>query len=392
MKKTRKYAALMLALLCGCSGQPPAQTQSAPSGVEITAESLAKLPETFVLSLADDYEPPEASSEIPEQPEPDTYSTVVIAAAGDTTQSDVFGEATSWRDMSYPFEDVAGLFCGADLAFVNLETSVSTRGESEKNEGYGFRTDPKYLEVYTQAGIDIVSCANNHTRDFGMDALADTFTSLDEYGIRYVGAGMNKTEAEKLETFELNGITVGFTAINMINMNPTWYATDDRAGLNCVDSWDCERQLELIRKYDEQCDVLFVSVHWGLEYYNTITEEQQEFAHKLCDSGADIILGHHPHVLQPIEAYNDSVIFYSLGNFLFYKMDDDAGKTALFEIEIDKNGFIGGKIYPVFITNCKSVLLSEENEMYSEILGLVREISQPYGVDITENGGINLTE
>lgn len=392
MKKTRKYAALMLALLCGCSGQPPAQTQSAPSGVEITAESSAKLPETFVLSLADDYEPPEASSETPEQPEPDTYSTVVIAAAGDTTQSDVFGEATSWRDMSYPFEDVAGLFCGADLAFVNLETSVSTRGESEKNEGYGFRTDPKYLEVYTQAGIDIVSCANNHTRDFGMDALADTFTSLDEYGIRYVGAGMNKTEAEKLETFELNDIKVGFTAINMINMNPTWYATDDRAGLNCVDSWDCERQLELIRKYDEQCDVLFVSVHWGLEYYNTITEEQQEFAHKLCDSGADIILGHHPHVLQPIEAYNDSVIFYSLGNFLFYKMDDDAGKTALFEIEIDKNGFIGGKIYPVFITNCKSVLLSEENEMYSEILGLVREISQPYGVDITENGGINLTE
>lgn len=392
MKKTRKYAALMLALLCGCSGQPPARTQSAPSGVEITAESLAKLPETFVLSLADDYEPPEASSETPEQPEPDTYSTAVIAAAGDTTQSDVFGEATSWRDMSYPFEDVAGLFCGADLAFVNLETSVSTRGESEKNEGYGFRTDPKYLEVYTQAGIDIVSCANNHTRDFGMDALADTFTSLDEYGIRYVGAGMNKTEAEKLETFELNGITVGFTAINMINMNPTWYATDDRAGLNCVDSWDCERQLELIRKYDEQCDVLFVSVHWGLEYYNTITEEQQEFAHKLCNSGADIILGHHPHVLQPIEAYNDSVIFYSLGNFLFYKMDDDAGKTALFEIEIDKNGFIGGKIYPVFITNCKSVLLSEENEMYSEILGLVREISQPYGVDITENGGINLTE
>lgn len=392
MKKTRKYAALMLALLCGCSGQPPAQTQSAPSGIEITAESSAKLPETFVLSLADDYEPPEASSETPEQPEPDTYSTAVIAAAGDTTQSDVFGEATSWRDMSYPFEDVAGLFCGADLAFVNLETSVSTRGESEKNEGYGFRTDPKYLEVYTQAGIDIVSCANNHTRDFGMDALADTFTSLDEYGIRYVGAGMNKTEAEKLETFELNGITVGFTAINMINMNPTWYATDDRAGLNCVDSWDCERQLELIRKYDEQCDVLFVSVHWGLEYYNTITEEQQEFAHKLCDSGADIILGHHPHVLQPIEAYNDSVIFYSLGNFLFYKMDDDAGKTALFEIEIDKNGFIGGKIYPVFITNCKSVLLSEETEMYSEILGLVREISQPYGVDITENGGINLTE
>ncbi len=184
MKKIRKYTAVVLALLCGCSVQSPAQT--APSGIEITTSASAKPPETFVLSLDDDYEPPQTSSEAPEQSEPDTYSTAVIAVAGDTTQSDVFGEATSWRDMSYPFEDVAELFREADLAFVNLETSVSTRGESEKKEGYGFRTDPKYLEVYTQAGIDIVSCANNHTRDFGMDALADTFTNLDEYCILYV--------------------------------------------------------------------------------------------------------------------------------------------------------------------------------------------------------------
>lgn len=392
MRKLQKYTVFALALLCGCSAQISDSTQTQPSGVAITTTSSAKPPETFVLSLDDDYEPPQTASEAPEHSEPDTYSTAVIAAAGDTTQSDVFGEATSWRDMAYPFEDVAELFRSADLAFVNLETSVSTRGESEKKEGYGFRTDPKYLEAYTQAGIDIVSCANNHTRDFGMEALADTFTNLNEYGIRYVGAGMNKTEAEKLEIFELNGITVGFTAINMINMNPTWYAEDGRAGLNCVDSWDCERQLELIEEYDKQCDVLFVSVHWGLEYYNTITEEQQEFAHKLCDSGADIILGHHPHVLQPIESYKNSIIFYSMGNFLFYKMDDDAGKTALFEIEIDKSGFIGGRIHPVFITNCKSVLLGEENDMYDEILELMREISQPYGVNITENGGIKLAK
>lgn len=389
MKKIKRFIAFSLVLLCGCSGEP-AQTEQ--SGITLTTTTSAKPPESFVLSIDDKPETTVPETTATETEEPDTYATAVIAAAGDTTQSDIFGDATSWRDMSYPFEDVAELFKNADLAFVNLETSVSTRGESEKKEGYGFRTDPKFLEVYTEAGIDIVSCANNHTRDFGMDALADTFIHLDEYGIRYVGAGMDKTEAEKLELFDLNGIKVGFTAINMINMNSTWYATDERAGLNCVDSWDCERQLELISEYDKECDVLFVSVHWGLEYYYTITEEQQEFAHKLCDNGADIILGHHPHVLQPIESYNDSVIFYSMGNFLFYKMDDYAGKTALFEIEIDKNGFIGGKIHPVFITNCKSVLLGEDNEMRAEILDLVRGISLPYGVEIDDNGGINLIE
>jgi len=82
------------------------------------------------------------------------------------------------------------------------------------------------------------------------------------------------------------------------------------------------------------------------------------------------------------------MIFYSLGNFLFYKMDDNAGKTAVFEIEIDKNGFLSGKLSPVFISNCKSNLLDTDDEMYSEIIGLCRDISEPYGVNISENGGI----
>ena len=176
----------------------------------------------------------------------------------------------------------------------------------------------------------------------------------------------------------------------MINMNPTWYATDDRAGINCIDFADCEEYLDLIAEYDKKCDVLFVSVHWGVEYTNAITEEQEQFGHLLCDNGADIILGHHSHTLQPVEYYNGSMIFYSLGNFLFYKMDDEAGKTAIFEIEIDKNGFVSGKLSPVFISNCKSNLLSVEDEMYGEIIELCKTISAPYGVNITENGGIEI--
>ena len=177
----------------------------------------------------------------------------------------------------------------------------------------------------------------------------------------------------------------------MINMDPTWYAKDDRAGINCIDFADCGEYLELISEYDKLCDVLIVSVHWGVEYTNAITDEQQQFGHMLCDSGADIILGHHSHTLQPIEYYNGSMIFYSLGNFLFYKMDDNAGKTAIFEIETDKNGFVSGKLSPVFISNCKSNLLEADDEMYGEIIALCREISAPYGVTITENGGIEIT-
>ena len=367
-------------MLAGCSGSTKAETL--PKGVALTGTEYIKPAETIA----------EIVTTTETQPAAEQSGTAIVAFAGDTTQSDVFAEATSWRSMSYPFEDVDHIFENADISFVNLETCVSDRGESEKKEGFGFRTEPKYLEVYTSAGIDIVSAANNHVRDFGMDALHDTFSNLTGHGLDYVGAGENLTEAQKLVTYEVNGITVGFTACNMINMDPTWYATDERAGLNCVDFAESQPYLDLIKKYDGQCDVLFVSVHWGVEYTNAITEEQEQFAHLLCDNGADVILGHHSHVLQPVESYKNSMIFYSLGNFLFYKMDDYAGQTAVFEIEIDKNGFLSGKLSPVFISNCKSNLLSEEDEMYGEIIELARRISEPYGVRISEDGGIEKTQ
>ncbi len=396
IKKLLQLSLLSVLLFCGCSeaGEETSSTSSIPVytfdtiATDITASEASETTE----AAASETIPSDTA--LPAEPVPEESGTVTVAFAGDTTQSDVFGEATSWRDISYPFEDVADIFKGADIAFVNLETSVSERGASEKPEGYGFRTEPKYLEVYTEAGIDIVSCANNHVRDYGMDALGDTFANLTEYGIDYVGAGKNIDEAQRLVTYEINGVTVGFTAFNMINMNSTWYANDERAGINCVDFVNSEDYLELISEYDKRCDVLLVSVHWGLEYYNTITSEQQELAHLLCDNGADIILGHHPHVLQPIESYNGNMIFYSLGNFLFYKMDDDAGKTAIFEIEVDKNGFVSGKLSPVFISYCKSVLLSpegsENSDMYTEIIQLMQRLSEPYGVMVTDNGGIEL--
>lgn len=396
--------ALLLAAAGGCAAESTPTASSAPLPTPATLESFTVFAGTSSPAPAEPTEPktdpPEISAEsasaenVPVETDEtaEMDRTAVIAFAGDTTQSDVFGETTDARSPAYPFEDVAPMFRAADLAFVNLETSVSTRGASEKPEGYGFRTDPAHLEVYRQAGIDLVSVANNHTRDYGTQALADTLFHLDEIGIDRVGAGESIAEAGRLAVYDLNGISVGFTACNMINMNPSWYAAEDRAGIMCVDFADCGKYLELISEYDRQCDVLFVSVHWGIEYTNAITDEQNEFAHLLCDSGADVILGAHPHVLQPIERYRESVIFYSLGNFLFYKMDDEAGKTALFEIEIDRNGFIGGKIYPVQIRYCKSNLLNETDPLYGEILTLVRTISAPYGVTVGENGEIRIAE
>lgn len=390
MKRSVILSLALLFTLTGCiadSNNSGELSQTIPTVVYSTTTSATE--STVQTEITEDTTNISTS---PETSEPDEIEsgTAVIAFAGDTTQSDIFNETTSLHSIEYPFEDVAPIFREADISFVNLETCVSERGQSEKNEGYGFRTPPQFLEVYTTAGIDIVSCANNHARDYGMDALADTFGNLDKYGIDYIGAGSDIDAAKKLVTYEINGIKIGFTACNMINHNSTWYATDERAGLVCVDYGDHQWYLDLISEYEKQCDVLFVSVHWGIEYLYDITAEQQEFGHQLCDSGADIILGHHPHVLEPIEHYNGKMIFYSLGNFLFYKMDDYAGQTAIFEIEIDKNGFISGRLSPVFITYCKSKLLDSDSEMYAEIIELCDRISEPYGVSVNESGEIEL--
>lgn len=392
MKKYIRVAAIFAAaalLLSSCKSIESRTDITGEQGVAITTRATAlpamAAPKTEAQTEVSTESP--TKEELPEKE--NENSRAVISFVGDVTQSDVFGEATAARYPEYPFEDVSGIFQSADLSFANLETCVSERGESEKNEGYGFRTSPDFLDVFTLAGLDIVSAANNHVRDFGMEALDDTFVSLENAGLKYVGAGRNSSEAEKLELFELNGITVGFTACNMINMNPTWYAGEDRAGIACVDSDNSGEYLEKIAGYDKLCDVLFVSVHWGVEYYNEVTEEQQAFAHSLCDSGADIILGHHPHVLEPIESYKDSVIFYSLGNFLFYKMNDEAGETAVFTVEISKNGFESGKMSPVVISYCKAVLLEEESENGAAIIGRVASLSDKYDIEIDEKGGIS---
>ncbi len=379
-------AAGLLALSCSCSNIEEREWED--RGVALTETEKA----------AEAYEIPpfteesEKEAEVTERPEesPEESGTAVISFGGDVTQSDVFGEATLARTYSYPLEEVSEIFTSADIAFLNLETSVSERGESEKKEGFGFRTDPKLLEVFTSAGIDIVSTANNHTRDYGIDALTDTVGYLGDAGLKNIGAGATPEEAYKLELFEVNGIKIGFTAFNAITIADSgWKVTEDKPGIASVYPGDEEEYLERIARYDELCDVLFVSAHWGIEYSYQISEEQEDFAHRLCDNGADIILGHHPHVLQPIESYNGSIIFYSLGNFLFYKIDDFAGETAVFTIEIDKNGFVKGKMEPVNISYCRSVLLDEEDELYGKIIGLQKEISEPYGIIIDEKGDIS---
>lgn len=311
---------------------------------------------------------------------------VTLVFGGDILMDSFFADYINNFGVDYSWTDITDIMNSADISVVNLETCVSEQGVTKKREGYGFRSKPYTLEGLVNAGIDLVSTANNHILDYGTDAFYDTINYLDEYKIKYSGIGSNIEEAESMTVIEKNGIKVGF--INYTSIIPwnDWRADEEKPGIAPLQDKDIERALQNIKICDNKCDILVAILHWGVEYESKPQENQVKLAHQIIDAGCDIIIGHHPHVLQGIEFYNDKPIFYSIGNFIFLKMNDDAGKTGIFELKINKDRFISGKIYPINIQYCKANLLLDDNPLKQEIIDKMIELSEEFNTTISADG------
>ncbi len=172
---------------------------------------------------------------------------------------------------------------------------------------------PFVLPALKEAGFDIFSLANNHVGDWNVVAHEDTLQRLSENNILKTGASLNKEEAETPTIIEKNGIKFGFLGFS--DVGPAWMeAKKDNPGILLASDPNFE---SIINKANNECEVLIISFHWGEEYKTTHNARQETLAHKAIDAGADLIIGHHPHVIQDIETYNGKPIVYSLGNFIF---------------------------------------------------------------------------
>jgi len=200
----------------------------------------------------------------------------------------------------------------ADILFGNLEGDVSDKGNNVGSI-YSFRMNPKVLPVLKDAGFDIVSFANNHVGDWNMNAFKDTLSRLEEVGILKTGAGQNKEDATNPTLIEKNGTVFGFLGFS--DVGPNWIAAkDNTAGILLASD---PKLGEIIKNAKAKCDVLIVSFHFGEEYKLVHNKRQEYLAHTAIDSGADMIIGQHPHVMEDIEEYKGKPIVYSLGNFIF---------------------------------------------------------------------------
>lgn len=200
----------------------------------------------------------------------------------------------------------------ADILFGNLEGPISDKGNNVGSK-YSFRMSLEVPEALSNAGFDIVSFANNHVGDWNIEAFKDTLNRLSNTQILKTGAGINKDEATSPTIIEKNGIKFGFLAFS--DVGPNWIeAKTNTPGILLAND---PNLTNIIMKAKEKCDVLITSFHWGEEYKTIHNKRQEELAHKAIDAGANIVIGHHPHVIEDIEYYKNYPIIYSLGNFIF---------------------------------------------------------------------------
>ena len=228
---------------------------------------------------------------------------ITVSMVGDCTLgTDVnFDQSTSFdafyqmkNDPGYFFQKVKDIFTADDLTVANMEGTLTTSNDRQQKT-FAFKGDPSYTEILTQGGVEATNLANNHSHDYGDQSYEDTIQYLEAAGITTFGY-------DRTAVMDVKGIKVGLIGI---------YELKDGLGRQ-------QQVIDTIQAVKDQgAQVIIVSFHWGTEKSNVPDDIQKTLAHLAVDQGADLVVGHHPHVLQGIEKYQGKNIVYSLGNFCF---------------------------------------------------------------------------
>lgn len=220
--------------------------------------------------------------------------------------------------LTYPLDLTKNVFGADDLTMVNLEgTLTDTRKHRDKT--FYFRGEPEYVNILTNSSVEAVTVENNHSFDYLEDGYADTLSNLKKAGVRYTGL-------YSPATIDVNGYHVVMLSLSMVS---TYYKPEYQATI--------ESDIKKYRSDDKT--IIIVNLHWGVETSGTPEKWQIEAAHSMIDAGADMIIGHHPHVLQGIEQYKGHYIVYSLGNFSFGGNSAAASpSTVIFRASFNEDG------------------------------------------------------
>jgi len=278
-----------------------------------------------------------------------TAEPVVINAVGDIMLAGSGSSLFRRTGYDYPFAATAAVLRQGDIVIGNLESPIAIAGEEFTGKRFRFKSSPAAAAALQKAGFTHLSLANNHILDFGPGGLQETVATLDRLGIAHAGAGPDLESARRESTITVKGVTIAFLAYSL-TYPAEFYAGNDRPGT--APGYENYYRADIARA-KKSADYVIVSFHWGTECAAFPKDYQKNTAHGAIDAGADVVLGHHPHVLQGIEYYKSGVVFYSLGNFAFASRSRNADRSMIARITLE-NGISAVEVIPL-------------NVLYSEV-------------------------
>ncbi|WP_202710754.1 CapA family protein [Sporosalibacterium faouarense] len=313
---------------------------------------------------------------------------VEVTAVGDILLARGVKDRINQKGIEYPYEKVEEILHKKDIVLGNLEGPIYEGDYGVYKAPYlVFKGVKENVPALKQAGFNILNLANNHSMDYGSHGLSNTMDMLERYDIKYMGAGENYLDARKPLIINKKGMKIGFLGYSIFPPEGYIYLAN-KADIARVDFDKLEVE---IKSAKEKCDFLIASFHWGNEYENYPSENQKMLAHMAVDSGADIIIGHHPHVLQGIEKYKNKYIFYSLGNFIFDRqIHQETDKSIILNISIEKNKIKEISLFPIIIKDCQPSIAKGEEAEY--IFSRLRSYSDGMSTQIVYKKNISVVK
>ncbi|RFP62824.1 MAG: hypothetical protein BJG00_002600 [Limnothrix sp. CACIAM 69d] len=299
-----------------------------------------------------------------------TDPAVTLMFGGDVTLSDRVKRRLGgdWSAALAQFPESRSV----DVAMVNLENPITDADRRRSGKRFNFRAEPESVAALEAGGIDLVTLANNHTMDYNRPGLLDTLAALDQSDIHAIGAGENITEARRPKILEVKGQRIAYFGY----YNAHWHAaTETSAGTNPRENEALAADIQAVR---DQVDWVVVNFHWGEELARYPAPYQRSIARRAIDAGADLVVGHHPHVLQGAEVYKDRAIVYSLGNFIFGGHSRSTYDTAVLKVAL-RDRQMKVDFVPVRVQNYQPRVAKGDRakEILQELTYISRRFDQP---------------
>jgi poly-gamma-glutamate synthesis protein (capsule biosynthesis protein) len=286
------------------------------------------------------------------------------------------------KGYTYVWGNMLPILRQNDINIINLETTL-TKSKKKVSKVFNFKADPDKVKALVEAKIDIVSLANNHSCDFNHEGLLETLQVLDKAKIHHVGAGKTIEQARKPVIITRKGIKIGI--IGYTDNEPGWKAGPDKPGNNYLRVGDIEQVKKDIAAIRPKVDLLVTTWHWGPNKREIPTPDFVEFAHRMIESGIDIIHGHSAHVTQGVEVYQGKLILYDTGDFV----DDYAvgpvlrnDHSFLYKVYVTKEGIQKLVLVPVLIDNMQ--VNRAKGKDRAEMVQRIKRLSAAFGTEFQE--------